>query len=611
MKHVSLSDADSDSANKGRPQPLPVNGYLIAGSGECRGCWGCVRICPARAIRVSDMRAEVIQEKCVQCGACVSDCSTGGFVVRDDTAKVRELLRGDRPVVAVLATEFVAAMYPLSPLDVERRLEAIGFFAVESTLLGEEMVAAAYEQLHARRDMLFVLRSTCPVVVDWVLKYRPALAGALAPVVPPYVAQARLVKGLYPEGTAVVYASPCYARKDEAEDPQFEGAVDAVVDFIELKRMLEEVSPVASRAVSMTPGSRRPHLVKEISLTDGFPRRTIAGLNLTDPHVSIVRGLRQVDRLLGALERGEAAPSVVDMLNCEGCIDGPAVSPGSSVFAKRGVVAAHRLAHPVSSVSTRALLNYVPSVDVKRSFTATPVVESIPTDAEIDTCLAEGEFLSREEVLDCGACGYATCVEHAVAVTRGNSTWDMCFPLQKARLTRNIEKLQETALLDPLTNLWNRRAFSERLAAEFERYERYATPLALLMLDLDDFKMINDVHGHLGGDQVLKATADLMRQALRATDAPVRYGGDEFAIVLPGITKTDAYAVAEKLRQGIRALAFDLGTSSNGGLRVTASIGVASAGPGTGEAADLLEAADRALYQAKQGGRDQVRLAAG
>jgi diguanylate cyclase (GGDEF)-like protein len=509
----------------------------------------------------------------------------------------------------VLATEFVAALYPMSPSEIETRLEAMGFYAAESTLLGEELVAVAYEGRHNWVTGVPVIRSTCPVVTDWVRRFRPALAGALVPVVPPYVAQARLVKSLYPAGTAVVYVSPCYARKDEWRDPEYGGALDAVIDFVELRRMLDGCATCDAAAAADT-GTHRPEPLKELSLTDGYPRSTLASRDMTSSDVMVVRGLRPLDRLLGAIEAGEAAPLIIDALNCEGCIDGPAVNPGMSLFAKRNVDAFEREGRMRPQVSSRELLKHLPEVEVVRRFRPEPVCIPQATEAQIDAILAEGEFASRADALDCGACGHSTCVEHAVAIHEGNSSWDMCFPLQRRRLERSASELEESATLDSLTSLWNRRVFSQRLGEEVARHLRYGTPVSLLMMDLDGFKLINDAHGHVAGDAVLSSVAELLRASLRATDLPSRYGGDEFAVILPGVVKTDAYAVAEKLRLAVSGLQVEIG--NNGDVTdVRVSIGVASAAHGKGEPLELVEAADRALYQAKDAGKDQVRLAPG
>ena len=578
---------------------------------DCKECWGCVRYCPARAIRVVEARSEIITERCVKCGLCVSECGSCGHSVRDDTPKVRELLATGRPVVAVLASEFVAAMYPMTPPEIERTLESAGFFAVETTVIGEELLATAYEPVLARAGHLPRLRSTCPVTVDWVRKYYPQLTGALVPLVPPYIAQARLVKSVYPAGTAVVYVSPCYARKDEIFEPEFAGAVDAAIDFLELRRLLASAPRRSPLRASSAAGTRRPQPIKELSLTDGFPRQALQSRNMTDHDVVIVRGLRALDELLSAIVRGESAPSVIDMLNCEGCIDGPAVNPGLSVFQKRNIESAERDRQPIASVGSRALLGYLPKVDVVRSFDARPVLVTRPAESEIDEVLAEGEFCNRADVLDCGACGYPTCVDHAIAILEGSSSWEMCFPLQRKVFRRETDRLEAHATIDEVTGLWNRRFFSDRISEEVARWRRYGTPVSLVMLDLDDFKDVNDTWGHLTGDIVLNAAATMLRASLRETDIPARFGGDEFAVILPGITKTEAYVVAEKLRERFDTTPITITADERTlEVRITASLGVASVGPVVDGDLALLKAADGALYHAKASGRNQVRLAA-
>jgi diguanylate cyclase (GGDEF)-like protein len=571
-----------------------------------------VRFCPVRAIRVVDGHSEVIAEKCIACGLCVGECANHAHVVRDDTPDVIDLLRGQRPVVALLATEFTAALHPLTSAQVERSLELLGFHAVESTLLGEEIVAHEYERLHARSDALFILRSTCPVVTSFVRTYYPAFVPALAPVVPPYVAQARLIKELYKGDVAVVYVSPCYARKDEAISEEFDGAVDAAIDFLELKQLMDGVEELPARGRATTRSRQRPGLLKEVSITDGFPRQTLISRDMTDTEVHVVRGIESLGRLLRAMSSGETAPAIVDMLNCEGCIDGPAVSPGLSLFAKRNLEASANVSSGKTRVSTRALLGVLPTIDTTRSFTATPVLLPVPSPTRIDEILAEGGFASRKEVIDCGACGYATCIEHAIAIHQGSSTWEMCFPLQRRHLRDTRLSLEAVDTLDAVTGLWNVRAFGERLALEVARYARYKSPTSLVMIDIDDFSQVNASLGEAKGDVVLRELGERLAAQLRSTDMLSRHNGDRFAVLLPGIGKTAAFAVAEKLRDVVREEPIRItGEGYTHDVPLTISVGVTSAGPSREEPLLVLESAESALIEAMAAGRDQARLAPG
>ena len=160
---------------------------------------------------------------------------------------------------------------------------------------------------------------------------------------------------------------------------------------------------------------------------------------------------------------------------------------------------------------------------------------------------------------------------------------------------------------DGLTGLGNRRGFDEALDREFFRAARNAAPLALIMLDVDEFKAFNDRHGHQAGDDCLRAVAGAVsRSVRRPDDITARYGGEEFAILLPDVGLGGAIAIADQVRGAVAALAIDRGGEPARFLSLSA--GVASLFPGRGPAtpADLVKAADDALYAAKRSGRDRV-----
>ncbi len=168
---------------------------------------------------------------------------------------------------------------------------------------------------------------------------------------------------------------------------------------------------------------------------------------------------------------------------------------------------------------------------------------------------------------------------------------------------RRLEVLAHT---DPLTEVLNRRALTERLVAEMERVKRYESTMSFLLIDLDHFKRVNDTHGHLVGDDVLMEVASLLQRAVRAVDVVARYGGEEFVIVLPETGVVGATAFAERIRELIESHAF---TQVRGQpLRLTTSVGVACYPvPGVETVEDLFAAADQALYRAKAEGRNRVR----
>jgi diguanylate cyclase (GGDEF)-like protein len=175
--------------------------------------------------------------------------------------------------------------------------------------------------------------------------------------------------------------------------------------------------------------------------------------------------------------------------------------------------------------------------------------------------------------------------------------------IENERLHRTVKR---QAITDELTQLANRRRFTETLAVEVRRAERFGDPLALVLADLDDFKLINDQYGHQTGDEVLRRFADVLRENVRDFDLPVRYGGEEFAVLLPETGLDGGEQLARRLQAALQRLRLP----EIGGDRppVTASFGVA-AFPTARSAEELLSAADGALYRAKAAGKDRVATA--
>jgi diguanylate cyclase (GGDEF)-like protein len=179
---------------------------------------------------------------------------------------------------------------------------------------------------------------------------------------------------------------------------------------------------------------------------------------------------------------------------------------------------------------------------------------------------------------------------------------------RERELVATNDRLTVMASIDMLSGLANRRGLQSRLDFEWLKAQQYNSELALLMIDVDHFKAVNDEYGHAVGDRALRAVADILRANTRVFDSVARYGGEEFVVVMPGVGLNDATVAAERLRAAIETTGFAWDARAR--YRLTVSVGVASKGevPGTPEA--LLHAADLALYAAKRGGRNRVEIAA-
>ncbi len=179
-----------------------------------------------------------------------------------------------------------------------------------------------------------------------------------------------------------------------------------------------------------------------------------------------------------------------------------------------------------------------------------------------------------------------------------------CLSLSWSAGQELAEKLEIQATIDSLTNLYNRRAFEEFAEKEINRAQREQTPFAIILMDIDLFKQVNDIHGHQIGDEVLQEFSQRLTDSLRPYDIVARYGGEEFMLLLPDTDKETAVTIAEKLRVKIAQPVFDVETSPR--LEVTASFGVTSIKGTDIDWQKLVGEADHALYEAKNNGRNQV-----
>ncbi len=168
------------------------------------------------------------------------------------------------------------------------------------------------------------------------------------------------------------------------------------------------------------------------------------------------------------------------------------------------------------------------------------------------------------------------------------------------------QKLIEMNMKDGLTGIYNRRYFEGRIKEEFDRNKRYGQSFSLCMFDLDHFKRINDTCGHLYGDSVLQSVAEMITATIRTSDILVRYGGEEFCLMLPETGLENAAATAERCRAAIEGYAF---MHQNERLRITISLGVAELTDNIVSPESLIEKADQALYEAKKAGRNRVVMA--
>ena len=551
----------------------------------CVSCLACVRICPTEAIAVAveePRLVEIEDASCIRCGQCLPACPHHAIKVNGEIGRALAIAsEGDG--VLILSPESVAHFYPATPEQVINACYEAGFRAVTRGVIGDELVAAEYLKLWEEEPWGTLIRSTDPVVVETVRHQYPELVPYLAPIAIPPVAEARYLRAQYGAGLKIAYAGVC--------PPVSTSELDAAITFGDLDQIFRIrgvnvlTQPIFFERV---PEERRRHL----STAGGLPVALLEQARWTNRRFRKLRGLETLKAVARAVAVDRIDLGFVDILANEGSLDHPLSGPREELFWRRELLA-----------STEPPRSQSPVVDVSlvASIGATFVIRERKVRAEpdaIDAILKQIGTGPNGRPWDCRACGFETCHRFAEAAAVGKASLRQCAPYQEKR----AEEAQRAAAVDSLTGLSTYRVLRDRLAFEIERSKRSNEGFAVLFMDLDRFKAVNDSYGHEVGNEILKSVAEEIRHAVRASDVAARYGGDEFVVILTRTDLQGAMRVAEALRAGIEAIGQRMGYPA--GL-ITVSIGLSDFSGGQPEG-DLLVAADRALYRAKAAGRNAV-----
>ncbi len=553
----------------------------------CVACLACVRVCPSDAVAVSAQRVSIVDEACTRCGACLPTCPHEAIRATGNLDRALELVAGGRAVL-ILSVEAVAHFWPATQEQVVNASYAAGFHVVQRGVIGDELVAEEYLKLWEDKDWGTLIRSTDPVIVDLIRDRYPELVPYLAPVAIPVAAETRYLRALHGADTPIVYAG--------VSDGAGRGEADVALTFDDLERLfvrrgvrLHEQANYFSRI----PEERRRHF----SAAGGLPLELLISERQASRRFRKVRGLAGLEAIAKAVAVDRIDLGFVDILPYEGCLDHPLMGSKDSLFKRRQIVQASeppRAPEPVvdRAVARRVQLGAVFSLERR---------EAHPHSDAVDAILTDIGLAPNGRAWDCGACGFTTCNGFAQAAAQGRTTLAACPPY----LARRADEAQQRAAIDALTGLGTLRLLRDRLANELARSKRSGEPFAVLFMDVDNFKQVNDGFGHEAGNSVLKGTASELLEVVRSTDFAARYGGDEFVVLLVRTGRDGARLVAEKVRSRVEELGKSLGLPPK---LVTVSIGVATFAPEAEHYEDVLVAADRALYRAKAGGRNRVAM---
>jgi signal transduction histidine kinase/ferredoxin len=410
---------------------------------RCRVCYTCVRECPAKAIRIATGQAEVMAERCIGCGNCVRVCSQRAKQVLGGIEQVRALLASGAAVAAMVAPSFPAEFTECDERRLLGMLRAMGFAYVGEVAFGADLVADRYRRLLAEADGRRYIATTCPAIIGYVEKYHPGLVPSLAPIVSPMVATARALRREYGGAVRTVFVGPCIAKKGEAASERIPGEVDAVLTFVELREMLRErgLAPGAVVPGDFDPPRAGPGGL--LPIARGLLQAAEVREDLAAGEVVAAEGRDSFVDALGEFESGALDARLLEILCCKGCIMGAGMSVRTPHFSRRSRVSQHvrRRWVPADLARWQAEVARFADLDLSRRFAANDQRIAIPVaDQLVDIMARMGKFTPDDE-LNCGACGYDTCREHAVAIYKGLAESEMCLPHTIEQLKRAVKEL--------------------------------------------------------------------------------------------------------------------------------------------------------------------------
>ncbi|HUJ89801.1 MAG TPA: [Fe-Fe] hydrogenase large subunit C-terminal domain-containing protein [Syntrophorhabdales bacterium] len=422
---------------------------------KCRHCFFCIQICPAKAIKLEKDTLRILPERCVRCGSCLKACPQQALSYRSGYEKVRELLANKEKVVAVLDPAFPAVFEAASPGQTVTALKQIGFTEVWEGAFAVDLVSRAYHRQltldglsreHTEYGEAYkpLISSFCPVIVFYVQKYFTQLMPSLAPIVSPMIAVGRVARQIRP-GWKVVYITSCFAHMKEAVAPEVVGAIDEVITIKEVKDLVDEIGRGRRRLEETDFDGPRPYLGAMAPVIGGLYRSMGKNFDVMMDDVSVTGGPKRAIGALGQLATGYIKAKFLDIVYCEGCIDGPFVERDLFLLGRRQIIARY-VEDELGKQNVQKImseLDQFSDLDLHRSFINMEEQLPTPTEDQVRAILKKIDKLPPNRNLDCRACGYPTCRDKAIAVAQGIAEADMCLPYlleQSKRIYQQLEK---------------------------------------------------------------------------------------------------------------------------------------------------------------------------
>ena len=459
-------------------------------SSNCRSCFRCVRGCDVKAISFKNQKAEIMDDLCILCGACVKVCPQDAKIYLSDLAKVKQILSSSNKVIASIDPSFDGAFPGSSAGQVIAALKKLGFSEVRETAEAASLVTYEYSKL-MQNNTKNIISSCCPSINHLIETHFPNLLPNLAPIASPMILHGRYLKSLYGEDTKVVFIGPCIAKKDEANQSQNMPAVNAVLLFEEVDKLLEQNHISRIDIEEALPDNPSP---KAIKTSNYFPN---------DYRMVRANGLKNSIQFFKELSEGGFERCFVEANACLcSCINGPGSLSDKSRFKGRLIIEDAAINE---AIEEDKIHEFKKNISINQSFTPCPVNLPFPTEEEIQGILKLTGKDNPDKLLNCGACGYATCRENAIAVFQGKANVKVCIPYlqEKAESLSNLVMDTTPNLVMIIDENMQIQEFSHSCEKLFGVSTEAAQGMDLIdILDTTDYEWVIENKKHLRGNKV-------------------------------------------------------------------------------------------------------------
>ncbi len=424
-----------------------MSGVIFTVPDRCKRCYSCIRECPAKAIRVVNGQALIIQDRCISCGNCVIVCSqhAKSIISNIDQTRYDVLPDIESERIAMVAPSFAAA-FPDNYEKIPAALKRLGFDSVVEVAFGADLIGSDYIEAVMNAEVRPVISTACPAVANYIQKYEHDLVPNLARIVSPMIALGRYLKKEKGEKTKIVFVGPCVAKKEEFTDSPVEGVIDSVLTFGELKEMLLEENIALHDLDTLPFDPPRAAMGKAFPLAGGLLKSTDLPGDVLDEEIIVVEGRKKVLEIIDEIADHDINARFVDILFCEGCISGPGVDSDLNYYSKREKVIEF-IKKDLKQVDKKVWKTNIfnsRDIDFYRDFVKESQRKPVPPDPAIKEILATIGIREKKDELNCGACGYVSCREFAIAIAKGLSEKEMCLPHLLDEIREAYDNLHET-----------------------------------------------------------------------------------------------------------------------------------------------------------------------